>query len=765
MNMKNFFLLIFFTFLLLTQNANSEIEYQIYAKKVTYKKDQNLIIGEGDALAKNNSGYTINSDKIEYDKNNNIIKTFGNSKYKDSKNILTAENFEYDLKSRTIYANNNVVLTDFKGNKFFFKELKFYEKKEEGFAKNISTKFSDNSSLVAETGVLNNKSELATLYNAKFTTCKNTLNAKQEYCPPWTLNSKKIVHDKKNNNIIHYNSIFKLKNIPIFYSPYFSHPDPTVKRRSGLLPPVLTNLTSVGQTIKTPYFFVLSEDSDLTVSPVFYNDEHHLIMTSYRKVFKNAYLQLENGYTKGYKNLTKERTPGSRNFLFLNYNQNTKNFLGNSDLKIKLERVSQQNFLRVNKINTELFREDIFSLENSFELNTYGANKSFGIKTSVLENLNDPTKNKYTYIYPETNFNYINKFGKFNFNTNSNFKNTKYLTDKEEIKLTNHFDITSDQYINKNFGFGSIFKSSIINNNTRYKTPSVNDNINTKNTVTFALDNSIPFAKISKNSQQFIVPRLFAKYTTGHMRDIKDQNKVLDYADVYSLNRSNDSNNPETGVSFGHGIDYTFKKSNQKNNYFQTKLGIGQVFRTSRLDNMPTQSSLNNNSSDYVGTISILSSAPSSRNKQKNIDNFDVNSIFNNSTSIKYNFNVDNNFSKLLRSDLSLENTFNSFKTKLKFEENSYHIGNTRYAELGFTKYFKNNYYISYNAKKNLKTDSFENKNFGINYENDCLKISLLSIEDFYQDQDLKSSKKIALTFTLKPFSNDFSPDISGLFK
>ena len=62
--------------------------------------------------------------------------------------------------------------------------------------------------------------------NGIFTTCK--INEK---CPPWSIKSKKIIHDKNNKTIYYDKSVLQLYDIPVFYFPKFFHPDPTVKRK------------------------------------------------------------------------------------------------------------------------------------------------------------------------------------------------------------------------------------------------------------------------------------------------------------------------------------------------------------------------------------------------------------------------------------------------------------------------------------------------------------------------------------------------------
>ena len=53
------------------------------------------------------------------------------------------------------------------------------------------------------------------------------------------------------------NALIKVYNIPIFYLPKLSHPDPSVKRRSGFLPPTLTDTKILGSGLSVPYYLAL----------------------------------------------------------------------------------------------------------------------------------------------------------------------------------------------------------------------------------------------------------------------------------------------------------------------------------------------------------------------------------------------------------------------------------------------------------------------------------------------------------------------------
>jgi LPS-assembly protein len=80
--------------------------------------------------------------------------------------------------------------------------------------------------------IINNEN-FTKITNGIFTTCKI-----RDGCPPWEIAAKKITHDKKNKTINYENAFLKVYDKPIAYFPKFSHPDPSVDRKSGFLTPI-----------------------------------------------------------------------------------------------------------------------------------------------------------------------------------------------------------------------------------------------------------------------------------------------------------------------------------------------------------------------------------------------------------------------------------------------------------------------------------------------------------------------------------------------
>ena len=67
----------------------------------------------------------------------------------------------------------------------------------------------------------------------------------------------------RRRRITYQDAQFELFGVPIFYLPYFQHPDPSVKRRSGFLMPSHSNSSTLGYSVEMPYYFALAPNCRL----------------------------------------------------------------------------------------------------------------------------------------------------------------------------------------------------------------------------------------------------------------------------------------------------------------------------------------------------------------------------------------------------------------------------------------------------------------------------------------------------------------------
>ena len=757
--MQNKFFLLFISFFFLKSNLSFSQQKDIYnfsADKLTYSQDNSVVEATGNVVAKNQEGKQIAADKIIYNKTIQQLNTFGNSKFSDGKSgTLFAESFEYNLEKKIITAEKNVKFIDKEKNTYYFSKLnaddKFDEiigydinadlnkqnlKSGDKFNEFIEPRFSGKSASI--------KNNITIVKDARFTTCKKTNET--DGCAYWNLNAGELIHDKEQKKITYKNASLDLNNIPVFYLPYFAHPDPTVKRESGFLPPTLANLGGdIGSSLKIPYFYPLSESSDFTVSPVYYFKQNPLLLGEYREKFKNGDLSLEGGFTQGYKEVTATKTDGSRHHfygnLYLTFNEK---ILDQTIFNTKIQHVNNPTYLRVNKINStndgfkrNLVKEDDTKLTNEIYLNSFGKTENFNIKTATYRDISI-TKNsdQYSYLLPELSYSKYSLFDNNNLSFSSIFKSLNSNTNQNKSSFINNLDYSTQEFYNNDLGIGYKFLTKINNINyySDYKTP--NENLNNQINPVIGFDTSIPFAKINKETEQYIIPRLLTRYAPGKMTNATTNDTTLNTDNIFSMNRMNSDELIEKDLSFNLGADWIWQEKKTGNKEPEkASVSLGQVLKLNKDLDMPTKSSLQKANSDIVSKINYLSPK-----------NFDI--------TLKNTF--DNQLNHVYYNDLTIKKNFSSAEANFNFYEKNTHIGNERYAKANLTSYITDSTKLKIESDRNLKTDLTNSHKLGIENENECIRYGFYLQKNYSSDKDLKPATSVYFGVTLLPFGENY---------
>ena len=756
---NRYFILLLSIFALFNFNdlkAQQKDIYTFSANKLTYSQDDNIIEATGNVVAKNQEGKQISSDKIIYNKKTQQLSTFGNSKFTDEKSgTLFAESFEYNLEKKIISAEKKVKFIDKEKNTYYFSKLNADDKFDEiiGFDINadlnkqnlksgdkfnefIEPRFSGKSVSI--------KNNITIVKDARFTTCKKTNET--DGCAYWNLNAGELIHDKEQKKITYKNASLDLNNVPVLYLPYFAHPDPTVKRESGFLPPTLANLGGdIGSTMKIPYFYPVSQSADFTVSPVYYFKQHPLLLGEYREKFKNGDISLEGGFTQGYKEVTTTKTDGSRHHLYGNLNLIfSDKILDQTILNAKVQQVNNPTYLRVNKINStndgfkkNLIKEDDTKLTNEINLNSFGKTENLNIKAATYRDIS-VTKNsdQYSYLLPELSYSKYNLFNDNNLSLNSIFKSQNTNTNQNKSTFINNLDYSTQDFYNNNLGIGYKFLTKINNINyySDYKTP--NQNLNSQINPVVGFDTSLPFAKINKDTEQYIIPRILTRYAPGKMTNATTNDTTLNTDNIFSMNRMNSDELIEKDLSFNLGADWIWqeKKTNNKEPVKAT-ISVGQVLKLNKDLDMPTKSSLQKSNSDIVSKINYLSPK-----------NFDV--------TLKSTF--DNQLNHVYYNDFTFKKNFTSSEVNFNFYEKNSHIGNERYAKANVASYVTDSTKLKIESDRNLKTDLTNSHKLGIENENECIKYGFYLQKNYSADKDLKPATSVYFGVTLLPFGENY---------
>ena len=723
--------------------AQDKFQNTIKTNYAEYDNNENIFETKGQTTLVTSENYTLEGEDIYFNNENKEIKSDKPSVLKDlSGNTIYLENFEYLQETNIFKSIGYIKIIDQYKNTYNFSQLYIDTKKKEILGTDIKAYLNHEDFKINEknnprifANAMKSNDEGSNFNKSVFTLCELKENEK---CPPWTLQASEMRHDNKNKTIYYDNAVVKIYNIPVFYTPFLSHPDPTVKRRSGLLPPTFSDSKNLGSGLAIPYFWAVDNDKNFTLTSRLFVNEHPLIIGEYHQAFKNSSLLTDFGYTEGYKNTSKTKKAGDKSHFFSKF---TKNFSGKSGsentFSFKTQDISDDKYLKLYKIKSNLVDYNTDVLENSINFSHSKDDLFIGFNASLTETLKNDYNDKYEYIFPEItvdkNILSDEKFG--NLNLQSNLKVHNYDTNKHTNFLVNDFDWTSTDLI-----FNSKIKSTFLANlkNINYEAKNVDiykDDTTSELFGAFGLLSKIDFQKTQNGNIHLLTPKILLKYSPGSMRQ-DDKSSLLTPVSAFNLNRVEDSNNYETGNSATLGLNYNVKKDD----FDKFNFSVAQIINEKENKKHHSKSSLDEKLSDLVGDSSLIIS-----------DKFKIN----------YKFALDQNYQDLNYSDLGSNLSFGNFDVKFNYIEESKHVGSQEYFKTRLE--YKNNdkSLVSFETKRNLVTNSSEFYDLSYEYINDCLRAGLVYRREFYNDSELEADNSLMFNITLVPLGNINSPKLN----
>ena len=710
-------------------------EIIIFSQEILFLKDKNLIKSIGLTNIFIEGKYEIKTTNINYDLNSSKIYTENTNEFKDNiGNILISKKMNIDLLKKVLSAQN-IKLTDNQSNKYDLENIKvdlqnnrFIGKDLEINFKNSTFNSPENEPRLKGKAFLYNK-DISEIKKGVFTTCK-----RRDGCPPWQLSASQIKHDKKKKSVIYDNAWLKLYDIPVFYFPKFFHPDPTVKRQSGFLIPQFSQSTNLGNYLSTPYFHVISENSDLTFSPRFYSDQKTIYQNEYRKVTKNSDNIFDFSFLTS--KVLQFKETQSHFFSESSYIFNTDN-LNTSQISLKVQQTSNDYYLKTYNFSSPLIDNES-TLHNQLKYEIIDDNLEFEITTEVFEDLSiKKESDKYEFIYPSYNFSkdlYFNQSSNITFNS-SGF-NKQYKTNVSERVIINDLSYKS---INKISNLGLIYNYELLvkNFNSDTKNSSKHKNKN-ENEIKSILNYQIKLP-MEKNGEKFsstLTPIISARYSPNKSRNIKEKDRIMDFSNIFSLNRIASQETIEGGQSITIGNEYSlFNKKNDE----LFSLDLGMVFSDVENDRLPVKTTLNKKTSDLVGSSMFKPS--------KFFD-------------LKYDFSIDDNFETLNYNKISSTISVNNFVTSFEFLEKNNLIGDESYLSNNTKLLLNDKNSLEFSTRKNKTKDITEYYNLIYQYKMDCLTAGIQYKKNYYEDESLKPDENIFLSITIMPLTTVNSPSL-----
>ena len=724
----------------------------INAQKIFYLKNEGKIFTLGKTLIKISNKYNIEGYDLTFFKNKMVLSSKKNAIITDNKsNTYKLEQFQDSIDKEILKGENIVAITNDKKNKsdeFFLKTGFFDLKKNKFLGKDIVAKFHKDlfgnykndpriSAVSASGDKFNTYFE-----RGVFTSCKKT-----DKCPPWKIRSDEIHHDKTKKQITYKNAWLEVYDFTVLYFPKFFHPDPTVKRQSGLLKPELGSSNNLGSSIYMPYFMVISDDKDLTIKPRLFDDNKFLLQNEYRQKTKNSLSTVDFSFVNGHDSSANDKG-GTRSHLFTNtlVDLSLDNFK-KSMLQIKYQKASNDNYLKLFNLQSPIPLEDSSVLESKIEFDL--EHESYDLTTSfeMYETLKGSNNDRYQYVLP--NYNFSRNFnlevisGSFNFNSygDNTLNNTNVLTSSVSNDLNySTLDNFFDSGIKTNFAVFLKNINTVGKNNTIYKNTPQSELMSA-----YTYNASLPLIKKDSKSVNTLEPKLSLRFSPHEMKNNINESRRIDINNVFSSNRLSLSNSFEEGESITLGLNFKKEKVNIDNKIAKTEeyidFKLASSFRLNEEKNIPKNSTLNKKNSNIFGQFNF-----------KPIKN----------VSLGYNFSLTDDLNTFEYNSLITKIETGNFITQFDYLQERGVIGNTNIIK-NTTKYsFDDQNFISFNTRRNRELDLTEYYDLIYEYKNDCLVAGIKYKKNYYNDGDIKPVEELFFSITIVPLGT-FSPDKMAL--
>ncbi|MCA1910152.1 MAG: LPS assembly protein LptD, partial [Magnetospirillum sp.] len=210
----------------------------------------------------------LTADQIIHDRELGIVTAKGRVEIVQTNNrTLVADTVSYNLKQDIIAASGNVVATEPSGEVIFADYFELTGDFKDGVAQEIKVILADSSRIGATSGVRvgGNRTDFD---NGIYTACE-PCRRKPDQTPLWQVKAVRVTHNQADQEIEYRDAWMEFAGIPVMYTPYMSHPDPTVRRRSGFLMPSASMSSNLGANVATPYYWAIADNQDLTFTPRF----------------------------------------------------------------------------------------------------------------------------------------------------------------------------------------------------------------------------------------------------------------------------------------------------------------------------------------------------------------------------------------------------------------------------------------------------------------------------------------------------------------
>lgn len=208
---------------------------------------------------------------------------------------VRADHIQFDRKRGVITADGHVMVVDEQDHVLWGDFIELTQSFDTMLAQSIRVLFGQEEGRLRAQSAERKHGKKNVFYNVMYSPCDVCQTSQN---PLWTIRAQKVMHNEDDQTMRYQNATLNLFGVPVAYTPYFEHPDPSVKRKTGVLAPLYGHSSDLGTYMRVPYFIVLDERQDMTVSPMITSKQGPAISVEYRRFERRGDFQIDGSITQ-----------------------------------------------------------------------------------------------------------------------------------------------------------------------------------------------------------------------------------------------------------------------------------------------------------------------------------------------------------------------------------------------------------------------------------------------------------------------------------
>jgi LPS-assembly protein len=223
----------------------------------------------------------VRAEEINYDYTNERVSAVGNVQIYYGDSTLEADRVIYDQKTKRLHAEGRVRLTQADGTVTRGEIMDLSDDYRDGFVDSLLIDGPEQTRFAAMRAE-RSSGNFTVFENGVYTACEACKDDPKKP-PKWQIRAARMIHDQGEKMIYFEDAKLEFFGVPFLYMPYFSAPDPTVKRKSGFLIPTVGTSSIYGAGVSVPYYWAIAPDYDLTITPTITSRQGPLLQGEWRQ--------------------------------------------------------------------------------------------------------------------------------------------------------------------------------------------------------------------------------------------------------------------------------------------------------------------------------------------------------------------------------------------------------------------------------------------------------------------------------------------------